>query len=66
MSFFNIIGSAAVICAIAGFLAWLKTRDKYSTGQQLLWLAVVYFVPIIGPAFFIYREWNDRKNSPSG
>lgn len=66
MSFFNIIGSAAVICTIAGFLAWLSTRDKYSTSQQLFWLAVVYFIPIIGPVFFIYREWNDRNNSASG
>lgn len=56
----EVIGLVAVTFAIVGFVAWLYTREKYTGLQQLLWLALVYFVPIIGPTIFIWRQWADR------
>lgn len=61
MDLFNAIGSTAVIFAITGFIAWLHYRHTFTAGQQLLWLAVIYLIPILGPIFFLWWQWNNQK-----
>ena len=63
MDLFNAIGSTAVIFAITGFIAWLHYRHTFTAGQQLLWLAVIYLIPILGPIFSCGGN-GITKNSP--
>ncbi|MFZ2274906.1 PLDc N-terminal domain-containing protein [Corynebacterium variabile] len=53
--FWSVLTLVAVVLLFVAFLRWYRTKSQLSTGEATVWFFVVFLVPFLGAASYLYR-----------